>query len=135
MDRLSPEQRSANMRAVRRSDTAPEMAVRRLLFRAGYRYRLHDGALPGRPDIVFNGRRKVVFVHGCFWHGHECPRGRLPKSRVDYWRARVDRNRQRDGRVLAELALVGWEALVVWECETRAEEELTRRLAQFLSNG
>jgi DNA mismatch endonuclease (patch repair protein) len=132
MDHLSPHQRSANMRAVKRSDTAPEMAVRRLLFRAGYRYRLHDGRLPGRPDIVFKGRRKVIFVHGCFWHGHHCSRGRLPKSRVEYWRDRVDRNRSRDGRVLVELQATGWKPFVVWQCETRDEEPLLRRLVEFL---
>ena len=133
MDRLTPEQRSANMRAVRRSDTAPEMAVRRLLFRAGYRYRLHDGELPGRPDIVFKGRRKVVFVHGCFWHGHGCRRGRLPKSRVEYWRRRVDRNRSRDVRVVAELEAVGWRSFVLWQCEI-GDEGLLDRLACFLRN-
>lgn len=130
-DHLTPEARSANMRAVRRSDTAPEMAVRRLLYRAGFRYRLHDARLPGRPDIVFKGRRKVVFVHGCFWHGHECRRGRLPKSRVDYWRARIDRNCARDRRVSAELKAAGWTAFVVWGCEI-GNEDLALRLRRFL---
>jgi DNA mismatch endonuclease (patch repair protein) len=123
------------MRAVRRSDTGPELAVRRLLFGAGYRYRLHCSGLPGRPDIVFKGRRKVVFVHGCFWHGHDCRKGRLPKSRVEYWRGKIDRNRSRDGRVLAELEAAGWASLVVWECETLCEEDLLRRLEGFLKLG
>jgi DNA mismatch endonuclease (patch repair protein) len=120
------------MRAVRRSDTAPEMAVRRLLHRAGYRYRLHDVRLPGRPDVVFRRRRKVIFVHGCFWHGHECRKGRLPKSRVDYWQARIERNRLRDARAMAALEADGWRCLVVWECETRDGEETAGRLAAFL---
>lgn len=122
------------MRAVRRSDTAPEIAVRRLLHSAGYRYRLHDGQLSGRPDIVFRGRRKVIFVHGCFWHGHECRKGRLPKSRVDYWRAKITRNHRRDERAVAELEAGGWRCLIIWECEVRDVDKIANRLTAFLED-
>jgi len=132
VDHLTPEARSANMRAVRRQDTAPEMRVRRLLHRAGYRYRLHTKALPGAPDIVFGSRRKVVFVHGCFWHGHDCRKGSLPKSRTDYWRGRIARNRARDVRAVAQLTAAGWGALVVWECEMADTDLLLARLRAFL---
>lgn len=131
-DHLTPEARSANMRAVRRRDTAPEMRVRRLLHRLGYRYRLQAGDLPGKPDIVFRGRRVAVFVHGCFWHGHECRRGRLPASRVDYWRSRIERNRNRDERALRALQALGWRSLVIWECEIRDLVALEARLRGFL---
>jgi DNA mismatch endonuclease (patch repair protein) len=120
------------MQAVKTADTGPELAVRRLLHRLGYRFRLHSHHLPGRPDIVFPGRRKVVFVHGCFWHGHECAKGRLPKSRLDYWAPKIDRNRERDASVLARLAALGWGALVLWQCEVRDTEALAQNLTKFL---
>ncbi|MEO4041146.1 very short patch repair endonuclease [Hoeflea sp. CAU 1731] len=111
--------RSAVMRAVKSRDTAPEMVVRRLVHALGYRYRLHRRDLPGAPDLVFPGRRKVVFVHGCFWHGHDCPRGaRAPKTNADYWRAKIARNTARDARNAQALADAGWRVLTVWECET-----------------
>ena len=130
-----PAQRSRIMRAVRGKDTAPELAVRRLLHAAGYRYRLHGADLPGRPDLVFRGRRKAVFVHGCFWHGHNCARGaRAPKANADYWRAKIVRNAERDARALSALAGMRWGALVVWECETHPQrrEALMTRLREFL---
>jgi DNA mismatch endonuclease (patch repair protein) len=134
VDHLTPEARSANMKAVRRQNTEPELRVRRLLHRAGYRYRLHAKGLPGAPDIVFAGRQKVVFVHGCFWHGHECRKGRLPKTRTDYWRARIDRNRARDAAAISALATKGWDTMVVWECEMSDLGMLFGRLHHFLGS-
>lgn len=125
--------RSAVMARVRSRDTGPEMAVRRLLTRLGYRYRLQRRDLPGRPDIAFIGRRKAVFVHGCFWHGHACARGaRLPRTNADYWEAKIARNRARDAAALEALAALGWSAVVVWECELRNEGAVAARLAGFL---
>jgi len=111
--------RSEVMARVRCKDTGPEMAVRRALWGAGLRYRLHDKKLPGRPDIVFVSRRVVLLVHGCFWHGHEgCPRHRIPKSRVEWWMAKITRNKMRDAEVRESLAAAGWTVMVLWECET-----------------
>lgn len=121
------------MRAVRSRDTGPEMAVRRLLHGLGYRYRLHRADLPGRPDLVFPGRRRVIFVHGCFWHGHGCPRGaRVPKANRDYWLGKIARNVARDAAACAALAAAGWGVAVVWECELRDRPALEARLAAFL---
>lgn len=111
------------------------MVVRRLLHAAGYRYRLHDRQLPGRPDLVFKGRRKIVLVHGCFWHQHQeerCLDGRKPKSNTGYWHEKLERNVERDRRNEAELRALGWDLLVVWECEMRSADELLRRLIEFL---
>ena len=132
MDNRTAEQRRRIMQAVKRRDTGPEMIVRRLLYRMGYRYRLHRKDLPGKPDIAFLSRRKAIFVHGCFWHGHDCPRGRLPKSRLDYWQPKLDGNRERDRRTEAELRSLGWRVLVIWQCETADVEVLARRLRSFL---
>lgn len=124
--------RSRTMRAVKSKDTKPEWLVRRLLHAAGYRYRLHAKALPGKPDLVFAGRRKVIFVHGCFWHGHDCARGaRQPVANAEYWRAKIHRNRERDVGHLAALRADGWKAHVVWECEIKKPGLLTR-LRRFL---
>ena len=132
-DVFTPAERSAVMRRVRGRDTGPERAVRRLLTRMGLRYRLQRRDLPGSPDIAFPGRRTALFVHGCFWHGHECRRGaREPKTRADYWRAKIARNRVRDAEAQARLADLGWRALVVWECELRDEAGLESRLAEAL---
>jgi DNA mismatch endonuclease, patch repair protein len=120
------------MQAVRRKDTNPELQVRKLLFSLGHRYRLHVSDLPGSPDIVLASRRKVIFVNGCFWHGHTCRRGRLPKTRADYWAARIKQNRTRDKQVLASLEEAGWEHLTIWECELRQPEELSAKLKLFL---
>ncbi len=109
--------RSATMRAVKGKNTTPELTVRRTLHALGYRYRLHAVDLPGKPDLVFPARKTAVFVHGCFWHGHDCPRGaRLPKTNVDYWFAKIARNRERDVQNQHALAHAGWTALVIWEC-------------------
>ena len=128
----SPERR-ALMAKIRAKDTKPERTVRKLLHRAGYRFRLHVSSLPGRPDIVFGGRRKVVFVHGCFWHQHDgCRFARIPKTRVNYWKQKFEANRIRDAEALFALAQIGWEAIVIWECETKRPEALLSRLRRFL---
>ena len=135
MDNRTEEQRRRIMQAVKRRDTGPEMIVRRLLHRLGYRYRLHRKDLPGKPDIAFLSRRKAIFVHGCFWHGHDCPRGRLPKSRLDYWQPKLDGNRERDRRTEIELRSLGWSVLVIWQCETADLQALAGRLRSFLDEG
>lgn len=127
--------RSRIMRAVKGRDTGPEMFVRRLAFNMGHRYRLHRADLPGRPDLVFAGRRKVIFVHGCFWHGHDCPRGaRQPKQNAAYWSAKINGNRDRDAKNLAALNRLGWETLIIWECEIKEPVAVKRRIADFLAN-
>ncbi len=123
------------MSRVRGKDTAPERLVRSLVHRLGYRYRLHVGDLPGRPDLVFPRFRAVILVHGCFWHQHHCPAGdRLPKSRVAYWQAKLEGNVRRDARQRRALQRLGWRVLVIWECETerQAPERLARRIIRFL---
>lgn len=134
-DTRTAEQRRKIMQAVQGKDTGPEWVVRRLLHGAGYRYRLHDRRLPGRPDIVFPGRRKTIFVHGCFWHGHDCAKGRLPKTRLDYWAPKIEANRERDARKRAELEALGWTVCVVWQCEIKEIEALKVRLWTFLEQG
>lgn len=132
-DVFDTEKRAAVMRAVKARDTAPERTVRALLRAQGYRYRLDARDLPGRPDIVLRGRRKAIFVHGCFWHGHDCARGaRLPRANADYWRAKIDRNRARDAASVAALEASGWSVTVVWECALRAPDAVAARLAAFL---
>lgn len=129
--------RRRTMQAVKGKDTGLEWKVRRLLHRAGYRYRLHRKDLPGKPDIVFPSRRKAVFVNGCFWHGHDCPRGaRKPKTNTDYWLPKIERNRERDREAWAALESTGWRVLVIWECEAKIDrlEELERRLRVFLDD-
>lgn len=132
-DSLTSEQRSACMRAVRSKDTAPERAVRSILHHLGYRFALHRADLPGRPDIVMPVRRVVVFVHGCFWHGHSCGQGRrAPSTNARYWKLKILRNRARDRRVLTALRRLGWRVLVVWECQIRDANKLGERLSAFL---
>ncbi len=132
-DPLAPGARSELMRRVRSKDTGPEMRVRRLVHGMGYRYRLHASDLPGRPDLVFRPRRKVIFVHGCFWHRHEgCAKNRTPKTRRSYWTKKLDGNVVRDRRNQAALAKHGWAALVIWECETTDLEALAPRIRRFL---
>lgn len=134
-DHLSQELRSRNMAAVKGKNTLPEMVVRRLLHRLGYRYRLHAKDLPGKPDIVNRSRKKAVFVHGCFWHGHGCKRGnRQPKTNADYWLQKIDRNAERDHRHIAELEAAGWDVLVIWESEIK-RDDLTQRLQSFMNGG
>jgi DNA mismatch endonuclease (patch repair protein) len=134
MDSLTPQQRSAAMAAVRGKNTRPELIVRRLLYSLGYRYRLHTANLPGRPDIVFRKRHCVVFVNGCFWHGHDCPRGTAPTSNVAFWQRKIEGNRERDRRVQKELHKRGWRVLTVWQCQTKDAPRLERRLRRFLEH-
>jgi DNA mismatch endonuclease (patch repair protein) len=132
-DKVSREQRSANMRAVRSRNTQPEVRVRQIAHALGYRFRLHFRKLPGNPDIAFPGRRKAVFVHGCFWHRHKgCRRASIPKSNRAFWRAKLARNASRDAEELAAIRKQGWRALVVWECEIKNERRLAARLRRFL---
>lgn len=127
VDSVTPALRSEIMSRVRSKDTRPEMMVRRMLHKAGYRYRLHAAHLPGKPDLVFVGRKKVIFIHGCFWHMHEsCAMARIPKSRVEFWTAKLISNRNRDTRNVAELRQAGWEVLTIWECELGRSDLLTR---------
>jgi DNA mismatch endonuclease (patch repair protein) len=131
-DVFSPEKRSAVMRQVKGRDTTPEMTVRRALTRLGLRYRLHRKDLPGAPDIVLPGRRLALFVHGCFWHGHDCARGaRVPKQNRDYWTAKIARTRARDERTRAALEALGWTPLVLWECELKDADALMDRLSHL----
>lgn len=132
MDRISAILRSENMRRITGKDTSPELVVRRILFRLGYRYRLHRSDLPGKPDIVFRGRRKLIFVHGCFWHAHSCHKAHQPKTNKAYWSPKLKRNRERDARHLMELQAAGWDVLTIWECELKNLGSLERRLLRFL---
>lgn len=130
---MTTEERSRIMRAVKGRDTKPELAMRQMVYGMGYRYRLHRKDLPGNPDMVLSPLRKVIFVHGCFWHGHDCKRGdRMPKSNRAYWTAKIARNKVRDQRHGGVLAAMGWSVLTVWECELRERSELTGRLYTFL---
>jgi DNA mismatch endonuclease, patch repair protein len=132
----SAEQRSRTMRAVKSRDTNPELTIRRLLHSKGYRYRLHRADLPGSPDIVFPSRRKVIFVHGCFWHSHSCPRGaRIPTNNREYWKQKIARNMARDAKVLATLEENGWRSLVVWECELRKPADSVERAIRAFLDG
>jgi len=125
--------RSANMRAIRSKGMRPELAVRSLVHKMGYRYRLHKKDLPGRPDLVFPSRRKVIFVHGCFWHAHKhCKAAHLPKSNLEDWGPKLERNRTRDRENIEGLNADGWESMVVWECEVKIQDELEKRLLDFL---
>jgi DNA mismatch endonuclease (patch repair protein) len=133
VDSLSPKERSEIMARVRSKDTRPEMRVRKLAFALGYRYRLHDRKLPGCPDLVFGPRRKVIFVHGCFWHRHaKCALARLPKSRLDFWIPKLEGNKLRDQRNRRALARRGWKVLTIWECQLRDWERLNDKIRRFL---
>lgn len=132
-DTISKEQRSRVMAAVKSAGTAPEAAVRRLVYSLGYRYRLNVGNLPGRPDLVFKGRRKVIQVHGCFWHRHRgCKRATIPASNVEYWTCKLDANVRRDKRSVQSLRRDGWRVLVVWECQLARPAALATRIGRFL---
>lgn len=131
--REDPETRSRIMRAVKGENTTPELIVRRLAFAMGYRFRLHRKDLPGKPDLVFPGKRRTIFVHGCFWHGHDCARGaRMPKTHADYWQRKITRNRLRDAANLASLKSQGWRVAIIWECELTDLPKLRKRLAKIL---
>lgn len=131
MDKVSPAQRSLNMAAVRSRDTKPELVVRRILHDLGLRFRLHQDSLPGTPDIVLKRHNTVVLVHGCFWHGHTCPRGKVPTSNAEFWLSKLSRNRTRDAEQKKKLRSLGWRVLVVWECETKKPAELRKHLARW----
>lgn len=134
MDKISPERRSANMGRIRSKDTSPEVVLRRLIHGLGYRFRLHRRDLPGKPDIVFPARRKIIFMHGCFWHQHPgCPEGRIPGFRPEYWIAKLKRNQARDEGNRALLEQQGWRILVVWECELKDTAAVTKAVRNFLA--
>ena len=136
MDTLRPTERSRRMALVRAKDTKPEMLVRRVVHSLGFRYRLHVRALPGCPDLVFPRRRKVIFIHGCFWHQHACKMGnRMPKSRLGFWRPKLTGNKVRDARNLRALRRRGWRALTLWECQIHARklDRLAGRVLRFLA--
>lgn len=127
------EARSRTMRAVKSRDTVPEMTVRRMVHAMGKRYRLHRTDLPGKPDLTFPRLKKIIFVHGCFWHGHDCKRGaRLPKENADYWANKINRNKERDANAQAALVSMGWDVLVIWECQLKDREALNNLLVRFL---
>lgn len=132
VDSVTSERRSEIMGLVRSKHTTPELVVRRLVRAMGYRYRLHRRDIPGTPDLAFIGRRKVINVHGCFWHAHSCALGRTPKSRVVFWKAKFEANKARDERVAEQLMAAGWEQLVIWECELADVEPLESRIRRFL---
>lgn len=134
-DHVSPEGRHRIMRAIKSKDTKPELFIRRLIYRKGYRYRLYRKDLPGKPDIVFYSRKKVIFVHGCFWHQHEnpvCPIALKPSSNRSYWIPKLARNKERDAKVLEVLHKRGWKALVIWECQIADEAILWNVLKRFI---
>ncbi len=136
-DIFSVERRSEIMSRIRGANTKPEMTVRRLVHSMGYRYRLHRSDLPGKPDLVFAKRRKVIFVHGCFWHQHgapECKLTSVPKSNQEYWLPKLRENKQRDEQSCAQLAATGWSVLVIWECQLKDSERLIGILRSFLDN-
>jgi DNA mismatch endonuclease (patch repair protein) len=129
----TPEQRSRNMAAIRSKNTRPEMFVRAIAHQLGYRYRLHVRSLPGAPDLVFPRLRKIINVHGCYWHMHKCRFGSVvPKTNADFWQTKRQGNVERDRRTLSALRRAGWRVLVVWECETKDSARLTKKLCRFL---
>jgi DNA mismatch endonuclease, patch repair protein len=132
MDRLSSKKRSWLMSRIKGRDTTPELRVRRMLYAMGYRYRLHRKDLPGKPDIVFGPAKKIIFVHGCFWHGHKCPKGRLPKSNKSFWNRKIDTNKIRDRKNIRKLKALGWRVLTVWQCELKDIAVARRRIVDFL---
>lgn len=131
-DHVSTERRSFIMSQVGTRDTKPELIIRRALHRLGYRYRLHQRQLPGSPDLVFPSRRKAIFVHGCFWHGHGCRWGQLPKSRPEYWGPKIEANRARDAKSLLALNAAGWQTHIVWQCDLRDAAVALEKVIAFL---
>jgi DNA mismatch endonuclease (patch repair protein) len=134
VDTLTPKQRSERMALIRSKGTKLERAVMGLVHGLGYRYLKHRRDLPGTPDMAFPARRKAIFVHGCFWHGHRCKLGRMPKSRVGFWSRKIANNKKRDQRALAGLRRLGWRSLVIWECQTRDLDKVARRARKFLGD-
>lgn len=133
MDFLSPKKRSVLMSRVRGKDTSPELIVRRIVRRLGYRFRTYHPSLPSKPDLVFPTKQKVILVHGCFWHRHTgCKKASMPKTRVGFWRNKFEHNRRRDRKKMRELRRRGWQALILWECETQAPDKLRKRIHEYL---
>jgi DNA mismatch endonuclease (patch repair protein) len=123
------------MALIRGKDTGPELTVRKLIYGMGYRYRLHGTSIPGKPDLVFRSRKKVIFIHGCFWHRHPddaCALARMPKSRLDFWMPKLERNRLRDELVQEQLSVLGWQVLTIWECQLRDIVAVAKRVRLFL---
>lgn len=134
-DVLTPEQRRRNMAAIKGKNTKPEMVVRQLVHSLGYRYRLHRKDLPGKPDLVFPSRRKIIEVYGCYWHMHDCPYGKVvPKTNAEFWQTKRLSNVTRDKENMEELAKQDWRVLVIWECEVKDKNQLQERIRQFLDN-
>jgi len=134
MDTVTAEKRSAIMRTVKAENTKPEIAVRKLAHRLGYRFRLHRKDLPGKPDLVFPKYKTALFVHGCFWHWHGCKRSRMPATNTEYWEQKINKNMKRDQRVRRQLRKIGWRTLVVWECQIGESEKIARRLQHALDH-
>ena len=133
-DHLSPSERSKNMAAISSKETKPELFVRKLIYTLGYRFRVNDKNLPGKPDIVFKGRQKAIFVHGCFWHRHNnCKYASSPKTNLSFWEEKFTKNINRDKKVKSNLRLMGWQVLVVWQCELKKPETLSKKLIKFIS--
>jgi len=133
IDTLTKEERSERMRRVKARDTKPEVQLRRLVWSLGYRYRKNCRDIVGRPDLSFIGRKRAIFLHGCFWHRHDCPSGRrAPKSRIKFWNSKFEHNVSRDAVVMRALRAAGWRALIVWECELRDPVKIERRVRRFL---
>lgn len=128
VDSLNSEKRSELMRRIRRQGSAPEMLVRNALHRRGLRYNICDSKLPGSPDLSFPRWRVAVFIHGCFWHGHDCPRGKLPASNREFWFLKIEANRSRDERSMQQLTAIGWRVIVVWACELTRKKEVDARM-------
>lgn len=133
-DPLTEDARSERMSRVRGVDTKPELVVRRLVHRMGYRYRLHADGLPGTPDLAFRARRKVIYVHGCFWHQHGCRQYRMPRTRAGFWEPKLQSNKSRDAKVQREIRGLGWKVLVIWECQIKNLVRLQGRIATFLES-
>lgn len=132
IDHVSAKKRSIIMSRIRSKNTKPELIVRKLVYSLGYRYKLHSKTLPGHPDLVFTGRKKVIFVHGCFWHCHGCKKGQPPKSRLDYWLPKLEQNRRRDSENENKLRSQGWSSLIIWQCELKFPELVRNRIRDFL---
>lgn len=133
-DTRTPAQRRRIMQSVKTKDTGPELQVRRMLFGLGFRYRLHDKRLPGRPDIVFPKKRKAIFVHGCFWHGHECSKGNAPKSKLEYWGPKLAANAERDAMQVTRIEQLGWSVLTVWQCQLKDADGIREIILSFLQD-
>lgn len=139
-DIVSPEKRSLMMSGIRGKNTRPEVIIRRALHKRGFRFRLHNSALPGKPDMVLSRYRAIIFIHGCFWHGHNCSLFKWPSTRVDFWKNKITRNRENDARSIAQLKKAGWRVLVIWECATKGREKLpltsiVETVAEWLPGG